>query len=154
MDCKWNNWSSWSCIDIEFEGCSVGNIVRTRTVAVEANKWGKCVGSSIQFPLFKWCNVKCQCFANIPIPPGIVGETLRRKVTNFMKEIRCPIPPQGNIQTSLLYLQGSLKVWSTGNLQYYNYMYFIDLSTWLGKRVVTGCGSMRWKILRFLRKKT
>ena len=97
MDCKWNNWSSWSCVDIEFVGCSVGQITRKRTVAVGANKWGKCVGEPIQFK--EWCNVKCQCFAKIPIPPGNIGKTLRNKVTNFMKKIRCPIPPQGKVQT-------------------------------------------------------
>ena len=98
MNCKWDNWSSWSCIDVGFEGCSVGKIIRTRTVAVEANEWGnKCGGFPTQFK--EWCNVNCQCLANIPIPPGILGTILRREATNFNKKVGCPLSTQGNIQT-------------------------------------------------------
>ena len=97
MNCEWDNWSSWSCIDVGFQGCSVGEITRARTIAVEANKWGKCVGSPIQFK--DWCNVNCQCLGNIPIPPGNVGKKLRRRVANFMGKVGCPLSSQGNIQT-------------------------------------------------------
>ena len=86
VDCKWDNWSSWSCIDEGFHGCTAGKIGRSRTIAVEPKNLGDaCVGSPIKLSE-EWCNVNvvwCQCLANIPIPPGILGKTLRREVAKI-----------------------------------------------------------------------